>query len=119
MTWLLVVIGGALGVLGRYEVTTRAARRGITTSGATMLVNLPGSFLLGLVAGIVNAGGPDALLPLLGVGFCGGFTTFSTHAVEVAAAVQERRILAALVDLTVSLVLGVALATLGWWIVTA
>lgn len=118
MTWLLVVIGGALGALGRHEVSTRALRRGATTSGATMLVNLPGSLLLGLVAGVVTSGGPDWLLPLLGVGFCGGFTTFASHAVEVAAALQERRLRQALVDLVISLVLGVALASLGWALVT-
>lgn len=118
MTWLLVVIGGALGALVRHEVTTRARRRGTTTVGATMLVNLPGSFLLGLVAGLVHSGGPDWLLPLLGVGFCGGFTTFSSHAVEVAAAIQEQRVRHALVDLMVSLVVGVALAALGWDLAT-
>ena len=48
-----LLLGGALGALGRHEVTTRVRRRGATTAGATMLVNLPGSLLLGLVAGIV------------------------------------------------------------------
>lgn len=118
MTWLLVVIGGALGVLGRHEVTTRVRRWGATASGATLLINAPGSLLLGLVAGVVNAGGPDWLLPLLGVGFCGGFTTFSSHAVQVAAALQERRLLQGVADLAISLVLGVALASLGWWLTT-
>lgn len=118
MTWLLVVIGGALGALARHEVTTRGWRRGATVAGATMLVNLPGSLLLGLVAGIVTSGGPDWLLPLLGVGFCGGFTTFASHAVEVAAALQEGRLRQALTDLAISLVLGVALASLGWWLTT-
>lgn len=114
MTWLLVLVGGGLGALARHEVTTRARLRGATTAGATMLVNLPGSLLLGLVAGLVHSGGPHWLLPLLGVGFCGGFTTFSSHAVEVAAAVQEQRLRHALADLALSVVLGVALASLGW-----
>ncbi|NYF98679.1 CrcB family protein [Janibacter cremeus] len=118
MTWLFVSIGGALGALGRHEVTTAARRRGATASGATMLVNLPGSLLLGLVAGVVTSGGPDWLLPLLGVGFCGGFTTFASHALHITAAVREQRVGHAVTDLVVSLVLGVALASLGWWLTT-
>lgn len=118
MTWLLVVIGGALGTLARHEVTTRVQRRGATTTGATLLVNLPGSLLLGLVAGLVTSGAPDGLLAFVGVGFCGAFTTFASHAVHIAAAVQEQRVRHAVTDLVVSLVLGVALASLGWWLTT-
>jgi len=116
VTLLLVLVGGALGALARHEATTRTRERGATAAGATMAVNLLGSLVLGLVAGAVQSGAPDWLLPLLGVGFCGAFTTFSSHAVEVAAAIQEQRARHALADLGLSLVLGVALAALGWWI---
>lgn len=118
MTWLLVVLGGALGALARHEATTALRRRRVSASGATLLVNVPGSLLLGLVAGIVHSGGPQWLLWLAGLGFCGGFTTFSSHAVEVAVALREHRARHAVVDLVLSVVLGVAAAWLGWAITT-
>ncbi len=118
MTLLLVLVGGALGALARHEATAWARRLGATAAGATMCVNLPGSLLLGLVAGWTHAGGPGWLPALVGVGFCGAFTTFSGHAVEVAAAIQEGRARHALADLGLSLVLGVALAAVGWWLST-
>ena len=118
MSWLLVVLGGAVGALARHEATTVLRRRGARASGATLLVNVPGSLLLGLVAGVVHSGGPQWLLWLAGVGFCGGFTTFSSHAVEVAAALRENRGRHAVVDLLLSVVLGVAAAWLGWTVTT-
>ena len=113
MTWLLVLVGGGLGALARHEVTTRARLRGATTAGATMLVNLPGSLLLGLVAGIVTSGGPDWLLPLLGVGFCGGFTTFSTAMVEAVRLLQDGDVRRAWGSVALTLVLSVAAASVG------
>ncbi len=119
MTLLLVLVGGVLGAVARHEVTTLAkAQLGATTAGATLLVNVPGSMLLGVVAGWAQSGGPDWALPLVGVGFCGAFTTFSSHAIEVTAAAREGRLRHALADVTVSLVASAALAWLGWSITT-
>lgn len=120
MTLLLVLVGGAVGALGRHGVTVLAkARLGATTAGATLTVNAAGSLLLGLVAGwVIRSGGPDWVLALVGVGFCGAFTTFSSHAIEVATAAREGRLRHALADLALSLALGASLAWLGWAITT-
>ncbi|MFC7044565.1 fluoride efflux transporter FluC [Halobacteriaceae archaeon GCM10025711] len=72
---LLVGVGGAAGALSRYVVGRNVARHSLDT----LAVNVAGSLLLGaLVAAPVNG---DALL-LVGTGFCGALTTFSTFAFE-------------------------------------
>lgn len=73
MTLLLVALGGAAGATARWAVAQLLPGR-----RATLLVNLAGSLLLGLLL----PAGPTAAA-LLGVGFCGALTTYSTYAVEV------------------------------------
>ncbi|QBJ95233.1 CrcB family protein [Rhodococcus sp. ABRD24] len=72
----VVVAGGAVGASGRYLLSQQFP--GIWT---VMLINIVGSLLLGVLAAVL---GPDRLWRLfLGVGVLGGFTTFSTFAVDV------------------------------------
>lgn len=79
---LLVFLGGGMGsvlryIAGRYLNTA-------TLPFGTFTVNILGSFLLGIILGL-SLRYPHAnqtLAMLFGVGFCGGFTTFSTFAVE-------------------------------------
>ncbi len=115
MTALLVALGAALGATCRHLATVTARERlGATTAGAVLAVNASGSFALGLIAGADADGGPTWLMPLLGIGFCGAYTTFATHAVEVATAIREGRTRHALADLGLHLVLALALVSLGW-----
>ena len=101
MTVLLVVLGAALGASARLLVSRR-----IAGERATLLVNVSGSLLVGLFAGLSPRG-----YALLGTGFCGAFTTYSTFAVE---AVQLPRPRAArYVALSVGLCLAAAAAGLG------
>jgi CrcB protein len=73
--FVLVGIGGVLGALARHLLGERIDAR----TADTLAVNVVGSFLLGaLLAAPVD----DSLLLLLGTGFCGAFTTFSTFAFE-------------------------------------
>lgn len=119
MTPLLIALGGGCGAAARHLVTTwLRTRLGATSAGAVLVVNASGSLLLGLVAGHVSGSGPAWLLPLLGIGFCGAYTTFATHAVEVASAVRSGRTRHAIADLGLNLALGLALATLGWALTT-
>jgi CrcB protein len=76
MTPLLVALGAGVGAALRFLVAHRLDRR---MPWGTLTVNVVGSFVLGLVSGL--APGDDALA-LLGVGFCGGFTTYSAFAVQ-------------------------------------
>lgn len=75
---VLVAFGGSVGAVGRYLVGRRIPGR-----RATAFVNVVGSVLLGAVGGAVSAGYPPTLGLLVGIGFCGAFTTYSSFAVEL------------------------------------
>ncbi len=88
---LLVMLAGGVGAVARSLLdewlTPRLARPG----RGIVVVNLLGSLALGLVVGWGRAGALPAPWPaVLGVGFCGGFTTFSTAAVDAARRLRER-----------------------------
>lgn len=72
MTALLVALGASVGAPLRLLVS-----RLVPDENGTLLVNVTGSLLIGLFAGL----SPD-WYALLGIGFCGAFTTYSTFAVE-------------------------------------
>lgn len=81
---LVVALAGGVGAVARLLVDGEVRRRlGDDRPWGTALVNLSGSLLLGLVAGLA-AGGllPPAAQVVVGTGFLGGYTTFSTAAVE-------------------------------------
>ena len=83
---LLVFLGGGLGAASRYVVTTIfGARFGSAFPYGTLTVNVIGSFIIGLLTFYFltkNGGVPDNLRLLLVVGFLGGFTTFSSFALD-------------------------------------
>ncbi|MCU1474675.1 fluoride efflux transporter CrcB [Amnibacterium sp.] len=111
----LVALAGGLGAVARFLLDT-AVRSRISTAfpAGTVLINLSGSLLLGLVAGLAGAGAlPDALRLVAGTGFLGGYTTFSAASVETVALVAARRPLAALTNALVVPAACVALAAAG------
>jgi CrcB protein len=81
---------------------------------ATFAINVSGAFLLGLVTGLaVHHGlGRDAET-VLGVGLLGGYTTWSTFAVESVALAEQRRTRAALANVVGSLAIGLAAGAAG------
>lgn len=109
---LLAVLGG-VGAAARYLVDDLVSRR---WSGrfplATLLVNVSGSLLIGLLATTI---GPDraALYAVGAVGFCGGYTTFSTAMVESVRLAREGAWRASVLATGSHLVLCVGAATLG------
>ena len=78
MTVLLVIIGGAVGAVCRYAAGRLTLDR---PAWATFAVNITGSLILGLLAGL-GAGLPAWVGALVGTGFCGTLTTYSTFAYE-------------------------------------
>lgn len=111
MLLMMIGLGTALGSIGRYLITIRLKK----VSGwplATLLINLSGAFALGLLFGLNLL--PD-VYKILGIGFFGGYTTFSTFNVELLALhhSQARR-LELFYGLT-SYLGGLLLVTLGFW----
>lgn len=87
MTSVLVALAGGLGAVARFLMDALVARRNpFRFPLGTIVINTVGSFVLGLVSGlVVHAAGTDAaMVSVVGTGFCGGFTTFSTASVEAA-----------------------------------
>lgn len=80
INYLMVLIGGSIGAVCRYAVSIQMKRILSTEFPlATFLINLVGSFFLGMLL----ASDPGSLTKLLlGTGFLGGFTTFSTFQIE-------------------------------------
>lgn len=89
MIWLLVALGGAAGATARFRVSQAfAARDGFPW--ATFGINVAGSLALGLLMGAFPS--PEEawrVRALLAIGFCGGFTTFSTFSYETVLLLQR------------------------------
>ena len=119
MTAVLVVIGGALGAPLRYltDLFIQSRHDSVLPWG-TLTVNVAGSLLLGVVAGAVaTSGAPSWLLTLVGTGFCGALTTFSTFGFETVRLVEDGSWLEAAVNVTLSLAVGLAACLGGWALV--
>ena len=113
MTPLLVAAGALVGAPLRLLADRVAvARRGRTTGLGTLTVNVTGSAVLGVLLGLSTP--PSWLVALLGTGFCGTLTTFSTFGYDVVRLVEERTVGRALAYLAASLALGLGAAAAGF-----
>ncbi|MFT4083899.1 MAG: fluoride efflux transporter CrcB [Nocardioides sp.] len=121
MTALLVVLGGLVGAPTRYLTDQWVqTRRDSIVPWGTFVVNVTGSFILGLVAGAAyGAGLPSWALTLVGTGFCGALTTFSTFGYETWRLIETGNYRAATFNVVTSLAAGLAASALGWVIGTA
>jgi CrcB protein len=121
MTVLLVLVGGAVGAPLRYLTDLFvSSRHDSVFPWGTFAVNIVGSLILGATAGAVSAaGGPDWLLALVGTGFCGALTTFSTFGFETVRLVEEGSLLEAGLNSGASLAVGMAACLGGWALSTA
>ena len=119
MTWVVVGVFGALGALARYGVSGLVQHLWRTGFPAgTLVVNVSGAFAAGLLLGVVSGRDvPDLLPAATGLGFLGGYTTFSTWMVESVLAAESggrvglRR---AAGNLGVPLIAGVAVVAVGF-----
>ena len=108
MTPLLVVAGALVGAPLRLLVLRLAARNGRDPAAGTLVVNVVGAALRGAVLGLAAA--PAWVVSLVGTGFCGTLTTFSTFGADVVRLLDERALGRALGYVGATLVLGVGAA---------
>jgi CrcB protein len=111
MTTLLVVIGGSIGVLGRYGLT-RLTMHHDSLIWMTAAINIAGSFILGLMTA-ANWFSRD-VREGIGVGLVGGFTTFSTFSAQAVLEVDAGEPRRAFVYVALSVIGGIAAASLGY-----
>jgi CrcB protein len=111
MTTLFVAVGGLLGVMARWGIT-RLTLHSEALIWSTVGINIVGSFLLGLLVAEQWFG--RDLREGLGVGFLGGFTTFSTFSAQVVLEVDGGRAGTALAYLLLSVLGGIAAAAAGY-----
>jgi CrcB protein len=112
VTVLAVGLAGLLGVLARYGLGTLVSTT--STPWMTLAINVAGSFVLGALIPLGHHL-PGPLREGIAVGFCGGFTTFSTFSVEVFYDAHTGDAGFALLYLTLSIVGGLAGAALGYF----
>lgn len=110
---LVVAAGGALGASARWLIADAAPVAAGTFPVTTLVVNVVGAFLLGALVAAVAGRGRWWLRPLLGTGVLGGFTTFSTFAVETDRLLAGGEAITATAYVAASLVLGVFAALAG------
>lgn len=117
--YLAVAIGGAIGSVTRFWLTGAvAALTGPRFPWGTLLINVVGSLVIGLVAGLTltpeRLGWHPSIRILLMTGFCGGFTTFSAFSLQTLELIQSGEIAPALGYILASVALCLAFAWAGW-----
>lgn len=116
---ILVFVGGGLGALCRYSVTTYVGARFAAFPLGTLAVNTVGSFLMGLIMGLLLLATEryglvaESYRLLLTVGFLGGLTTFSSFSFETLLLLKGGSYLPALANIAANVLSGLLLAAAG------
>lgn len=113
--WLAVAGAGAVGAPLRYVIDVSVSRKsGARFPYGTMVVNLTGALVLGLLTGLVAYHAlPSIPKLILGVGLCGAYTTFSTFELETVVLATEGERLSAAANVVASVTLGCIAAGVG------
>ena len=114
----LVSLGGVLGAVARALIEAAWPHAPDTIGWATLIINVSGCFFIGALLGAIGRYRPEQELirPFLGVGVLGGYTTFSTHIVEVLQLIEHGRPELAFIYLALQLGTGVVAVAIGAWI---
>lgn len=114
-TLVAIFVGGALGTVARYLLEALQPRAPGAFPWVTLVVNLAGSFAIGLAMPLTEHVSPRlrALRPLLVVGFLGGWTTYSTLAVDATLLARHGDVASCLAYLAATVAGGLALVVAG------
>ncbi len=117
-TYFWVMLAGALGTASRMALSNFFSDRyGPAFPVGTVVVNITGCFVIGLVAGLTGPNGPLLVSPLvrttLMIGFLGGYTTFSSFSLQTVTLLQDGEWLYAGLNVGLSVALCIAGAWLG------
>ena len=116
---LVVALGGGIGACLRYLIGLIPLKEPFVFPVKTLVINLLGSFVIGLVASLAlkNSSLSSKLVLFVKTGLCGGFTTFSTFALETETLIKTGQSELAILYVALSVVAGVGLAFAGQVIV--
>jgi CrcB protein len=108
MTVIYIAIGGALGSVLRYFLTPFIG---------TMYINITGSFIMGIMAAILQKKLPLSLelKSLIMIGLLGGYTTFSSFSLDILTMVEQGSILQAIIYAILSVILSIAAISLSFY----
>ena len=119
LKFVMLALGGALGTLARYGLNGAISARVATFPLGTMIVNITGCFAIGVLAALSDASFGRAWLKsewrdFLMVGFCGGYTTFSSFGLQTLNLARDGEWLYVGANVIGSNVLGLLAVYLGW-----
>lgn len=112
MNIVLLGIGGALGAVSRYKlglIFSKYEKSGFPLG--IFIINVLGALLLGIVCGLNIKGNPYILL---GDGFCGAFTTFSTFMAESVSLIKKNEVKKSILFITLSVMIGLVSFLIGY-----
>jgi CrcB protein len=121
LAYLLIALGGALGTVARYWLSGIVAERyAHAFPWNTLVVNVSGSLVIGVLAAVTEPPGrwlaSPAVRQFFMIGLCGGYTTFSSFSLQTLNLLHDREWLYAGGNILLSVLLCIAAAGLGYWI---
>ena len=116
---LIVALGGGIGACLRYLIGIIPLKEPYAFLVKTLVINLAGCFVIGLIAALAvkNTSLSPKTMLFIKTGLCGGFTTFSTFALETETLIKTGHIGIAFLYVTLSVIVGVGLAFAGQLVV--
>ncbi|HUK43365.1 MAG TPA: fluoride efflux transporter CrcB [Candidatus Bathyarchaeia archaeon] len=108
LKYVVVGVGGFLGAIARYALGAYiGGRYGVRFPLGTFVINVSGSFLIGLILTLLARTTASAYWRyLIPIGFIGAYTTFSTFEYETLRAIQDGQLMTGLLNVVLSLVTG-------------